>query len=102
MLAKTTAASRSMQSAIPAQRKQHKAPTPQASQPRATIPDEGFMRLPAVLAVIPVSKSHWWAGIQSGKYPKGVKLGPKLTAWKVADIRALIADAGDAANDEAI
>ena len=101
MVAKSTAtASRPLRNAIPTQRKQVKAPTPQVSQPRPTLPDEGFVRLPQVLTVIPVSKSHWWSGIQAGKFPKGVKLGPKLTAWRVEDIRALIA--GDAANDTTV
>ena len=50
------------------------------------IPSIGFMRLPAVLAVYPVSKTTWWAGVKSGRYPQSVKLGPKKTAWKVEDI----------------
>lgn len=54
------------------------------------IPIDGFMRLPAVLSVFPVSKSTWWAGISEGRFPKGVKLGPRITAWKVEDIRRLI------------
>ena len=54
------------------------------------IPTEGFMRLPAVLSVFPVSKSTWWAGISAGRFPRGVKLGPRITAWKVEDIRRLI------------
>lgn len=53
-------------------------------------PSTGFMRLPAVLAVIPVSKSTWWAGIKSGRYPKPVKLGERITAWRAEDIKALI------------
>ena len=55
-----------------------------------SIPSTGFMRLPAVLAVIPVSKSTWWAGVKSGRYPKPVKLGERITAWRVEDIRVLI------------
>lgn len=55
-----------------------------------SIPATGFMRLPAVLAVIPVSKSTWWAGVKSGRYPKAVKLGEHITAWRAEDIRALI------------
>ncbi|MBN4073300.1 AlpA family phage regulatory protein [Mariprofundus ferrooxydans] len=55
-----------------------------------TIPSIGFMRLPAVLAVYPVSKSTWWAGVKSGRYPQPVKLGPKTTAWRVSDIVRLI------------
>jgi prophage regulatory protein len=56
-----------------------------------SIPSTGFMRLPAVLAIIPVSKSTWWAGVKSGRFPKSVKLGERTTAWKVEDIRELIA-----------
>jgi prophage regulatory protein len=54
------------------------------------IPTAGFMRLPAVLAVIPISKSTWWAGVKSGQFPKPVKLGKRATAWRVEDIQALI------------
>lgn len=56
----------------------------------ASIPSTGFMRLPAVLAVIPISKSTWWAGVKSGRYPKPVKLGERMTAWRAEDISALI------------
>ncbi len=54
------------------------------------LPKTGYVRLPVVLNVFPVSKSTWWAGIKSGKYPRGVKLSPRVTAWKVEEIRALI------------
>lgn len=57
----------------------------------ATLPFEGYLRLPKVLTVIPVSASSWWAGIQQGRYPPGVKLSPRVTAWSVESIRALIA-----------
>lgn len=53
----------------------------------------GVLRLSSILAPrgpIPVSKSTWWAGVKSGRYPKPVKLGPRITAWRVEDIRALI------------
>ena len=56
----------------------------------SSLPEVGFVRLPDVLKVYPVSKSHWWAGVKEGRYPKPVKLGPKITAWRVEDIRALI------------
>lgn len=54
------------------------------------LPPTGFVRLPAVLNVFPVSKSTWWAGIKTGRFPKPIKLGPRTTAWRVEDIRALI------------
>lgn len=68
----------------------------------ATLPETGFLRLPqivgkpatkkapAIPAVIPVCKSTWWAGVRTGRYPRPVKLGPRTTAWRVEDIRALI------------
>ena len=54
------------------------------------LPNEGFVRLPQVLAVIPVSKTQFWEGIKTGKYPSPIKLGPRTTAWRVEDIRGLI------------
>lgn len=55
-----------------------------------SLPDAGYIRLPAVLKVYPVSKSTWWAGIKAGKYPAGVKLSERITAWDVKDIRNLL------------
>lgn len=62
------------------------------------LPESGFVRLPQIIgdkkhgipAVIPVSKSTWWAGCASGRFPKPVKLGPRTTAWSVESIRSLI------------
>lgn len=64
------------------------------------LPEAGFLRLPQIIGdpdakppippVIPVSKSTWWAGVKSGRYPPSVKLGPRTTAWSVASIRELI------------
>jgi len=59
----------------------------------SALPETGFVRLCSILAPrgpIPVSKSTWWAGVKSGRYPKPVKLGPRITAWRVEDIRTLI------------
>jgi len=57
------------------------------------LPDTGFLRLKALVGPgkpIPISKSSWWAGVKSGRFPKPVKLGPRSTAWRVEDIRALM------------
>jgi len=59
------------------------------------LPETGFLRLSSILAPrgpIPVSKSTWWAGVKEGRYPKPVKLGRRITAWRVEDIRKLIED----------
>ena len=60
----------------------------------AALPETGFVRIPTVLAIIPVSRSTWWAGIKVGRYPKACKLGPGVTAWRVEDIRALVEELG--------
>lgn len=68
---------------------------------RVTLPETGFLRLTNIIGdakasppipaiIIPVSKSTWWAGVKSGRYPKPIKLGPRITAWRVEDIRNLI------------
>jgi prophage regulatory protein len=55
------------------------------------LPETGFVRLPNILKVFPVSKSTWWAGVKEGRFPKPVKLSEKISAWKVEDIKELIA-----------
>ena len=60
------------------------------------LPETGYLRLRQIIGdkntppLIPVSKSTWWAGVKSGRYPKPVKLSVRITAWKVEDIRTLI------------
>lgn len=64
------------------------------------LPETGYLRIyqilgdpkatPPIPAIIPISKSNWWAGVKSGRYPKPVKLSERCTAWRVEDIRVLI------------
>jgi predicted DNA-binding transcriptional regulator AlpA len=54
------------------------------------ISENALLRLPQVLALVPVSGSAWWAGCKSGRFPKPVKLGPRTTAWRASDIAALL------------
>ena len=64
------------------------------------LPETGYLRLvqiigdpssePPIPAVIPVGKTTWWEGVKSGRFPKPVKLGSRITAWRVEDIRLLI------------
>lgn len=55
------------------------------------LPKEGFVRLPQILSVIPISKSQFWLGVKNGRFPQSIKLGTKTTVWRVEDIRAFIA-----------
>ena len=47
----------------------------------------GYLRLQQILKIIPVSKATWWNGCRTGKFPKPYKLGPRITAWKISDIK---------------
>ena len=63
-----------------------------------SLPTKGFLRLSQILGPsgpIPVSKSTWWAGVKTGRYPQPIKLGPRITAWRVEDIDALIEEAAN-------
>lgn len=67
---------------------------------QSTLPTTGFLRLPQIIGdrkanppvnpIFPVSSSTWWAGVKDGRFPAPVKLGPRTTAWRAEDIRALI------------
>ena len=62
------------------------------------LPETGLVRVLQILGdkkrgippIIPVSKSAWWAGVKSGRYPKPIKLGEHTTCWNVIDIRQII------------
>jgi predicted DNA-binding transcriptional regulator AlpA len=60
------------------------------------LPEVGFVRLPQILAVIPVCRATWWAGVKSGRFPAGRLLSPRIRVWSVESIRALIAEIGGA------
>lgn len=65
-----------------------------STEARTQLPQEGFVRISPILAVYPISESAWWAGVAAGVYPKGVKISPRCTAWRVEDIRDLLARVG--------
>lgn len=58
------------------------------SSPQQTV---ALWRLPTVLANVPISRSGWWAGVKSGRYPQPIRIGARCVAWRESDIRALIA-----------
>lgn len=60
-----------------------------------TLPATGFVRVKDVLKFIPVSRSGWFEGVKTGRYPKPVKLSERVTAWKAEDIHELIRRLGE-------
>jgi hypothetical protein len=64
------------------------------------LPQTGYLRLPQIIGnpkaeppippIIPVSKSTWWNWVKEGKAPQSIKLGQRVTVWRVEDIRAMV------------
>lgn len=60
--------------------------------------DDGLLRLEQIIGsprkgiapILPVSKTSFYRGIREGVYPAPIKLGLRTSAWRVADIRALL------------
>ncbi len=69
------------------------------------LPETGFVRIYQIVgdkkrnipAVLPISRSTFLSRVKDGAYPQPIKLGGRLVAWRVEDIRALIASLGSAA-----
>jgi predicted DNA-binding transcriptional regulator AlpA len=55
---------------------------------------DAFVRLKQIIGdhktgtpgILPIGASTWWAGVKTGRYPKPTKPGPRITAWRAADI----------------
>jgi prophage regulatory protein len=61
--------------------------------PVRVLSGDGLLRIEFIIrpkGPIPVSRSTWWAGVRSGRFPAPVKLGPRITAWRDSDIQELI------------
>jgi prophage regulatory protein len=59
----------------------------------ATFPTNGYVRLKQILAPdgpLPISKSGFWAGVKSGKFPQPRKISARVTAWRAEDIHSLL------------
>ena len=65
------------------------------------LPETGYVRLttivgdarakPPIPPIFPVSKSTWWAGVKSGRFPQPIRtLGRSISVWRVEDIRQMI------------
>ena len=64
----------------------------------SNLPDTGLLRLWQIIGckrrkvepIIPISRTSWFNGCSSGKFPAPIKLGERTTVWRVEDIRRLI------------
>ena len=55
---------------------------------------ERLLRLKQVLQIVPVSKSTWWEGCKTGRFPAPIKLTERTTVWKLSDIDMLVSSLG--------
>lgn len=51
------------------------------------LPAEGYIRMPALRRIIPLSRSTIWRKAKDGTFPKPVRISEGISAWKVEDIR---------------
>ena len=54
-----------------------------------TIAVDVLIRLPAVLQIIPVSRSKFYKEIKRGAYPKPQKIGQRIAVWRLSTIENL-------------
>jgi prophage regulatory protein len=57
---------------------------------KTTLPESGLVRLSTILAVLPVSRSCFYSWVATGKVSQPRKLGPRISAWPVEEIRRLM------------
>lgn len=55
------------------------------------LPAIGYVRLPQILAVIPIGPTTWWEWIKAGIAPSPIKWGSNVSVWAAEEILALIA-----------
>ena len=56
--------------------------------------NDRLLRINPVLERIPVSRSGWMQGVREGRYPAAIRLSPRVTVWREADIIAMIEQFG--------
>lgn len=64
----------------------------------------GFLRLPQIIgdkkseppipALLPISRSSFYAGVKEGRYPQPLRLGKRCAVWRAAEIYAYIESVG--------
>ena len=59
-----------------------------------------LLRLPQVLGRFPVSKSTWWAGVKTGRFPKPIRMGNRCSMWRATDIDLLIEEISSISQDD--
>lgn len=51
------------------------------------LPDSSMLAIDEVLALVGISRSTWYAGIKSGRYPPSIPIGPASPRWSLGEVR---------------
>lgn len=56
-----------------------------------SLPETGYIRAARLVpAIVPIARSTLHKWVAEGRFPKPVKLGPAVTAWRVEQVREWI------------
>lgn len=54
---------------------------------RKKMPQAGYIRQAGLLGIVPISPATLWRWVQKGTFPQPCKLSPRVTAWRIEDVR---------------
>lgn len=56
------------------------------------IPATGYLRQAQLVGpILPIGATTLWRWVKEGKFPKPIKLSPRVTAWRAEDVREWMA-----------
>lgn len=62
-------------------------PLDKINQLRVVMPQAGYIRQALLIpGILPISSATLWRWVSTGKFPKPIKISPRITAWRVEDI----------------
>lgn len=66
-------------------------------QSNSRIDPNGLYRIKSIVRtknggppLLDISPATWWAGVKSGRFPKPVRVGERMTCWRGSDLLALV------------
>jgi prophage regulatory protein len=54
--------------------------------------EERFIRLPEVVRRVGISRSSVWLWVRQGRFPRPVRVGPRVTCWRESEVDRWIAE----------
>jgi len=63
---------------------------PYSRREPAPLPQTEICDVNQIVAAFGISATTWWEGVRKGYFPKPLRLGPRMTRWRTADVRKLL------------